>query len=87
MHGVAPHAGAWIEIVLRIIITSCHSVAPHAGAWIEIVLPSAVMPEMVVAPHAGAWIEIESVFAPCHDADGVAPHAGEIGRASCRERV
>lgn len=32
---VAPHAGAWIEIPLRIDIRFSFEVAPHAGAWIE----------------------------------------------------
>ncbi len=34
---VAPHVGAWIEIIrLRLLI--CRGrVAPHVGAWIEII--------------------------------------------------
>ena len=36
MNGVAPSAGAWIEID-RKVSNYCHySVAPSAGAWIEI---------------------------------------------------
>ncbi len=36
--GVAPHAGAWIEMsVMRILLLSL-TVAPHAGAWIEIIV-------------------------------------------------
>ena len=35
---VAPHAGAWIEIVLVIIRGKLLPVAPHAGAWIEILI-------------------------------------------------
>ena len=34
---VAPHAGAWIEILSCFTSSSVPSVAPHAGAWIEIV--------------------------------------------------
>jgi len=34
--GVAPHAGAWIEIIGHLIARSGSFVAPHAGAWIEI---------------------------------------------------
>ena len=34
---VAPHAGAWIEIVTHTRFKRGLSVAPHAGAWIEIV--------------------------------------------------
>ena len=33
--GVAPHAGAWIEIVNGYTIDEGIVVAPHAGAWIE----------------------------------------------------
>ena len=33
---VAPHAGAWIEIVVYLLIDYHLIVAPHAGAWIEI---------------------------------------------------
>ena len=35
---VAPHAGAWIEIVNDTACSSQRLVAPHAGAWIEILL-------------------------------------------------
>ena len=34
--GVAPHAGAWIEILRCSLKYSAMLVAPHAGAWIEI---------------------------------------------------
>ena len=34
--GVAPHAGAWIEIRFRDHKYERFPVAPHAGAWIEI---------------------------------------------------
>ena len=33
---VAPHAGAWIEIISLGLIGILNPVAPHAGAWIEI---------------------------------------------------
>lgn len=33
---VAPHAGAWIEIVLPSAVMPEMVVAPHAGAWIAI---------------------------------------------------
>jgi len=33
---VAPHGGAWIEIITNRRINSIYSVAPHGGAWIEI---------------------------------------------------
>ena len=35
---VAPHAGAWIEIVIADSFWQVFSVAPHAGAWIEITI-------------------------------------------------
>ncbi len=33
---VAPHAGAWIEIIDAPFSLQSRKVAPHAGAWIEI---------------------------------------------------
>jgi len=33
--GVAPHAGAWIETLMRDSMMPVFVVAPHAGAWIE----------------------------------------------------
>ena len=33
---VAPHAGAWIEIIFEASLQRAQEVAPHAGAWIEI---------------------------------------------------
>ena len=33
---VAPHAGAWIEIISDGLDRCEYCVAPHAGAWIEI---------------------------------------------------
>ena len=33
---VAPHTGAWIEIVDKIKAVISDNVAPHTGAWIEI---------------------------------------------------
>ena len=34
---VAPHAGAWIEILLVLVLLPIMFVAPHAGAWIEMI--------------------------------------------------
>ncbi len=57
---VAPHAGAWIEIINAALISTMSHVAPHAGAWIEIKKASLNLAKPLVAPHAGAWIEIEA---------------------------
>ena len=35
---VAPHAGAWIEIIELLSRKKILYVAPHAGAWIEIIM-------------------------------------------------
>ena len=35
--GVAPHVGAWIEIITPTTNLMTKDVAPHVGAWIEIV--------------------------------------------------
>ena len=56
---VAPHAGAWIEIISEGVKNGLSAVVPHAGAWIEITTScdcASIIP--LVAPHAGAWIEI-----------------------------
>ena len=47
---VAPHAGAWIEIINRCNITFTVFVAPHAGAWIEIDRPEAVIISLMSLP-------------------------------------
>ena len=33
---VAPHAGAWVEMMPPIPLCLPQAVAPHAGAWVEI---------------------------------------------------
>ena len=33
---VAPHVGAWIEMLKNVIVIVAIIVAPHVGAWIEI---------------------------------------------------
>ena len=55
---VAPFAGAWIEIKVRVAWDRKDPVAPFAGAWIEMRDQLAVLPGSPVAPFAGAWIEI-----------------------------
>ena len=55
---VAPHVGAWIEIVVRTVVRTTPEVAPHVGAWIEISSAQAQGANVNVAPHVGAWIEI-----------------------------
>ena len=41
MH-VAPHVGAWIEILVPIVFVGGVVVAPHVGAWIEILNDNAL---------------------------------------------
>ena len=55
---VAPHTGAWIEIVILQHTEMVPHVAPHTGAWIEILLHHNMLERIAVAPHTGAWIEI-----------------------------
>ena len=58
--GVAPFAGAWIEITRKIKQSLYALVAPFAGAWIEIGrVKSNIWVAYIVAPFAGAWIEIQ----------------------------
>ena len=35
---VAPHVGAWIELLSLLSLVVYARVAPHVGAWIEIIL-------------------------------------------------
>lgn len=50
---VAPHAGAWIEMILVARIRAERTVAPHTGAWIEIAIKNSENRHNHVAPHAG----------------------------------
>ena len=56
--GVAPFAGAWIEILVCGSADIGGCVAPFAGAWIEIEEVAKLWQNKGVAPFAGAWIEI-----------------------------
>ena len=56
--GVAPFAGAWIEIRLLYLVVAPSLVAPFAGAWIEIHREVSANISDLVAPFAGAWIEM-----------------------------
>ena len=55
---VAPHVGAWIEILYAGFSSDRSAVAPHVGAWIEIYRKGRSGRLRGVAPHVGAWIEI-----------------------------
>ena len=35
VENVAPHGGAWIEILVQVVNSRGIIVAPHGGAWIE----------------------------------------------------
>ena len=56
--GVAPCAGAWVEIVMALTTAKNRDVAPCAGAWVEINLRNVRQKNCQVAPCAGAWVEI-----------------------------
>ena len=56
--GVAPFAGAWIEMDFRLASGHDKAVAPFAGAWIEIEECIYLIDSSNVAPFAGAWIEM-----------------------------
>ena len=73
--GVAPLAGAWIEMLPMDFTPSIWSVAPLAGAWIEMVLNKMNDVTVRVAPLAGAWIEIPCRL-PMMTPVPVAPLAG-----------
>ena len=65
--GVAPLAGAWIEIILRLRESKAALVAPLAGAWIEIGCKVHAGSGRNVAPLAGAWIEIRCTWNQSRD--------------------
>ena len=73
---VAPHAGAWIEIRIRVEIDAGELVAPHAGAWIEIGR-RALMSLTVQGspPTRGRGLKLEN-YIPAGMIGDVAPHAG-----------
>ena len=73
--GVAPRAGAWIEIHGLKFSFLEFRVAPRAGAWIEMIPAMSPTLQRAVAPRAGAWIEIAKHRQAC-DYTPVAPRAG-----------
>ena len=38
MDYVAPLVGAWIETLVKVVLTVCRKVAPLVGAWIETIV-------------------------------------------------
>ena len=70
---VAPHAGAWIEMLSSEEPCRRWFVAPHAGAWIEMSPAKGWETNGRVAPHAGAWIEIAKPLARDRGGYGRAP--------------
>ena len=72
---VAPHVGAWIEILRLVVIFIDFFVAPHVGAWIEIITRVGTGKTSLVAPHVGAWIEILGTTLHIYTRI-VAPHVG-----------
>ena len=61
---VAPHVGAWIEILRNVGRCIPLWVAPHVGAWIEIDKLNGCKYQPYVAPHVGAWIEMLTIRQP-----------------------
>ena len=57
--GVAPLAGAWVEMLSHIYDSTKALVAPLAGAWVEIAICLIEVLSLSVAPLAGAWVEIQ----------------------------
>ena len=83
---VAPHVGAWIEIIPAAHQTASIRVAPHVGAWIEIAKDRCVYCMAPVAPHVGAWIEISERLS-CTTLWQVAPHVGAWIEIPVREHT
>ena len=83
---VAPHAGAWIEIVRDNVGNKAKLVAPHAGAWIEICRIEERLYAVMSHP-----MRVRGLKSICpqygQSTTTVAPHAGawiEIGRRGKR---
>lgn len=84
---VAPHAGAWIEMILVARIRAERTVAPHTGAWIEINpgLRIRRIPRCR-SPCGGRGLKYEDTMRRDDD-NVVAPHAGawiEISKSRSR---
>ena len=73
---VAPLVGAWIEILILIIVAVFFLVAPLVGAWIEILMEVIEIRQKKVAPLVGAWIEICFIYHHRKSSSQVAPLVG-----------
>ena len=71
---VAPHAGAWIEIVTPNPATDIATSPLTQGRGLKYITADNIS-FFHVAPHAGAWIEIPLLLSVCLGIV-VAPHAG-----------
>ena len=86
-HRVAPHAGAWIETLVRLdALVPEHLVAPHAGAWIETC--AAIWNWLPVMSHPTRvrglkHVTVHHWFIPTR----VAPHAGAWIETSLAARM
>ena len=74
-HGVAPYAGAWIEITLPDNPAWTLGSLPTRERGLKCVKCKGEYPWNKVAPYAGAWIEI-SGYTPPVTVTLVAPYAG-----------
>ena len=72
---VAPHAGAWIEIIRDICDIMSKSSHPMRVRGLKFPPSVLCLSFNIVAPHAGAWIEIFSNLLSVRSFL-VAPHAG-----------
>ena len=71
---VAPHVGAWIEILMKERLRAKAEVAPHVGAWIEI----AVMERnRRTGKSHPTWVRgLKLIHRTIINVHGVAPHVG-----------
>ena len=89
IYGVAPLAGAWIEISLKVAKTSNSQSLPSRERGLKSVRISGSEICLTVAPLAGAWIEI-AYIAYANTTNTVAPLAGawiEICSVTALRRV
>ena len=73
--GVAPFAGAWIEIIASAQLSVLSLSLPSRERGLKWQFHAAIFSKVPVAPFAGAWIEITNAIQN-KAVTGVAPFAG-----------
>ena len=75
-----PSRGAWIEMLLWVLVAMAAASLPSRGAWIEIGVCLRPGGQYLVAPLAGSVDRNRSASRRCRIWQGVAPLAGSVDR-------